>query len=447
MQELHIFMYNKIFLIVFVYLQAQGMLSQTLQLEEIKNLALKNRLEIREQTLQMELASRANAKIKAQWLPQIAASGDVRWNTQLQTSVIPIGEFGIPGLPTDAIQEVKFGLPFNNLFSLNAEQKIFDATRRIQEAINGENVRHAELNLWEQEQSIKQHVTEQFFSAMYYREHLLIAQYKVARAEEKLLLVRAQVQQGTALPTHLERVELDIRQASRAVERAEMEYLQAQKELGYATGQDQNIVPVESLTELIDKQKSWELQAMSKPSAKTQAEQLQITLNGLNAELEAKRALPTIQAYANYALLQLSDVPNPVAKNSWFPYNFIGVKAQWTIFDGHYRRKVREDYLSKQQINQLKLQRQQREQEQAIQKARHQMALAALTITEIQAQLAVEKNMLAEEQVRYNQGTSLLTVLDSVEQNVRQSEDDFLQSVYDWLKALLQLRQAMGDWD
>lgn len=75
------------------------------------------------------------------------------------------------------------------------------------------------------------------------------------------------------------------------------------------------------------------------------------------------------------------------------------------------------------------------------------MALAALTITEIQAQLAVEKNMLAEEQVRYNQGTSLLTVLDSVEQNVRQSEDDFLQSVYDWLKALLQLRQAMGDWD
>lgn len=440
-------MYNIIFITIFIFLSVQGLWSQTLPWEEIKNLALKNRLELREQTLQLELTSRANDKIKAQWLPQLAASGDVRWNTQLQTSVIPVGEFGIPGLPADAIQEVKFGLPFNNLFSLNAEQKLFDATRRVQEAINDQTVRQAGLNLWEQEQSVKQQVSGQFFSAVYYREHLLIAQNKLARAEEKLMLIRTQVQYGTALPTQLERAELDIRQTKWAVERAQLDYQQAQKELGYATGQDQLILPAESLTELIERQKSWELQAQSKPSAPARAEELQINLNGLNAQLEAKRTLPTIQAYAHYALLQLAEVPNPVAKNSWFPYNFIGIKAQWNIFDGHYSRKVREDYLFKQQINQVKLQRLQREQDQSIQKARHSMALAALTIAENQAQLDVEKNMLAEEQVRYNQGTSLLTVLDAAEQKVRQSEEAYLRSVYDWLLALLQLRQAMGDWD
>lgn len=440
-------MYNKIVSIILLAAGVQALDAQSITLEEAKRTALTNRLEIQEQTAHVQLAGRAKDKLKAQWLPQINLQGDVRWNTQLQTSVIPVGEFGIPGLPADAVQEVKFGLPFNNLFGLSADQKIFDATRRVQEELNATQLSQAENEKYTAEQNIKQTVTTTHAGAVYLREKMHLAEAKLARAGEKLQLVNTQLQQGTALPTAVQRVEIENQVARRGVEIARLEYERSRQNLADEIGLAQPLEPAETFKELLEAHKSAVVGGGTKPANLVRQEQILRQQNSLNVQLEKKLALPTVNAYANYSLLQLADGPNPVTKNSWFPYNFIGIKAQWTVFDGHYRRQVSEDYQLKQQINDLKIQRFQQEQSKAVRQAQQQLQLAELNLDEAQQRVALERLLLEEDQLRFSQGTLLLTQLDEAENAVLTAEENYLRSMYDYLSALIQLRQAKENWD
>ena len=74
--------------------QIAGSFAQKLNLNEAIQKGLENRIELKVQNLNIQIASNENEKIKARWLPQVSASGDVRWNTQLQTTVLP---FALPG--------------------------------------------------------------------------------------------------------------------------------------------------------------------------------------------------------------------------------------------------------------------------------------------------------------------------------------------------------------
>lgn len=54
---------------------------QSLTLEEPIEKGLANRSEIKNAQLEIELAQRQNDRLKAQYLPQINGTADLRWNT------------------------------------------------------------------------------------------------------------------------------------------------------------------------------------------------------------------------------------------------------------------------------------------------------------------------------------------------------------------------------
>ncbi|MBL0302255.1 MAG: TolC family protein [Cytophagaceae bacterium] len=118
--------------------------SQKYNLETAISEGLKNRIEIKNQRLLTEIANKQNAKIAAQWLPQVSGSVDMRWNTQLQTTILP---FDITGQNPGGNSTVKFGLPFNNALGIQADQKIFDANKKIDKAINDNTVTQREIDL------------------------------------------------------------------------------------------------------------------------------------------------------------------------------------------------------------------------------------------------------------------------------------------------------------
>jgi outer membrane protein len=82
--------------IIYTSISMQGFTSfaQKITLNEAIQKGIENRIELKTQALNIQIASSENNKIKAKWLPQVSASGDVRWNTQLQTTVLP---FALPG--------------------------------------------------------------------------------------------------------------------------------------------------------------------------------------------------------------------------------------------------------------------------------------------------------------------------------------------------------------
>ena len=83
------------FCIYFLFFLLPMASAQRLTLDDAIKLALENRWELKNQQLQIRLAEGENDKLRAKWLPQINASADMRWNTQLQTSVFKNAPFVI----------------------------------------------------------------------------------------------------------------------------------------------------------------------------------------------------------------------------------------------------------------------------------------------------------------------------------------------------------------
>ena len=124
-----------ILLLVFIFpqLELKGYLfAQKNTLNEAMQKGIENRIELKTQVLTIQIANSENEKNKAKWLPQINANGDVRWNTQLQTTILP---FALPG-STESQTTVQLGRPFNNTFALQAEQKIYDANKQLDRQVN-----------------------------------------------------------------------------------------------------------------------------------------------------------------------------------------------------------------------------------------------------------------------------------------------------------------------
>ena len=67
--------------------------AQKLSLDDALKMAIDNRFELKNQQLQLRIAEGEEAKLRAKWLPQVNASADMRWNTQLQTSVFKNAPF------------------------------------------------------------------------------------------------------------------------------------------------------------------------------------------------------------------------------------------------------------------------------------------------------------------------------------------------------------------
>ena len=128
-------MKNKLAAFAFILIFS-GLDAQKITLEEATRRAIDHRQELKTQALQIRIAAAQNDRLRAGWLPQVSASADLRWNTQLQTNILPIGEFGIPGIPPGATREVAFGTHFNNLLGIQADQKIYDGHRKIDRALN-----------------------------------------------------------------------------------------------------------------------------------------------------------------------------------------------------------------------------------------------------------------------------------------------------------------------
>jgi hypothetical protein len=138
------------------YLQSFTVFAQKITLNEAIQKGIENRIELKTQALNIQIASSENVKIKAKWLPQLSASGDVRWNTQLQTTILP---FALPG-SNESQTIVKFGRPFNNTFAIQAEQKVYDANKKIDRLVNDTQTDAQKNTLEQQKINLKQSITE-----------------------------------------------------------------------------------------------------------------------------------------------------------------------------------------------------------------------------------------------------------------------------------------------
>ena len=413
-----------------------------LSLEEAFQRARVNRQELQAQNLQISIAESANEKVRAQWLPTLDASADLRWNTLLQSNVLPIGAFGIPGVPPDATRAVRFGTPFNNALSVQATQKIVDANSRIDRQINDNETERQRNEARRRESDARFEVAAAYYNARWQQERLRFATQAESRAQILLDEANVRLQNGAILQNDRDRLLLDLQNAQRAQKKAAADLALARKNLNY-----QMRAPEDAqwtLSETLEQLQA----ALPTPQINNRPEILAENLAATDLELRSRKQLarlrPSVDAYGNVSLLQLHDQPNPFAADTWFPFHYVGIRATVPIYDGRLTRLEAREFARRAEINRLNAQKLQADFTYQTEQFKIAVQQAELDMTQAKESLELAKQIYETDALRFEQGVTLITTLRDSAFARQQAENDYLAAAYSWLVAALNYRRASG---
>jgi outer membrane protein TolC len=412
--------------------------SQGLSLQEAIETGWKNRTELKTRTLQVQLERQQDDKIRASWLPQVNASADFRYNAILQKSVLPLGEFGIPGIAPDVTSTVAFGVPFTSTAGLEATQKIIDPVSSIDKKIHANSV-EAQLNALEkQKKEIRYAITEAYYFVLYQKERLQLANDAVQRAQVNLENGQTRLQAGTALKSDTDRLLLDLSNTQLSARKARQDYDFSIEQLKHQMNVDKDA------TITIDETIKTMLKNMSPPSipqtlvnSAIRDEQIAMRGNQWQAKKSLKRYIPTVSAYGNLSLLALNE--------AIYPFSYIGLRAFVPLYDGKLAKKEAADYQLKQQINLLTMEKLQTELDFEIRSAQKALEQARMDLEESEKNITLARQLYATDQFRLEKGNIVASDLKNAEFTLLSSENNYMAAAYTYLITALKLKKLIEE--
>jgi outer membrane protein len=417
-----------------------------LSLQEAIDLGLKNRIEIQTRRLNVRLAENTVQRNKDQWLPTVEGSGNVRYNTQLQESVLPEGAFG--GATGTGPVRIPFGTKVNTTLSLDATQNIYKPTVNQEIKISEKNVALEKETVNQTISQTKLNIAEAYYLALLRKEEIRILEKTLERAKKYLDVWAAKLSLGTVQENDLGKVKLDYQNVDiklrRAKQNLQLALNNVAKNLNISNIQEieltDNLDTKETLSEVSE-------DLLGFVNERSEIKQLVLTndLNKLKYEKAALGMKPTVSAFANYSVLYQSGGFNIFEKNTWSPFNYLGVKLSVPIFDQHKTRTEKSDYKILQEIGFNNWNKQKIEVIYELQNAETELQNAQLNL-----QYAQENYRLAEQvyQVsikKYELGGMLYNDLLDTERSLSEAENNILTNTYDLLVAKVRWQKAKGE--
>ena len=432
----------KLNIYVVIYCLAIGeTLAQKISLDVAVQKGLANRLELKTQNLNVQIAATENEKVKARWLPQVSGNADIRWNTQLQTTILP---FALPG-STETQTEIRLGRPFNNSFLVQAEQKVYDANRKIDLQLNNTQMDAQKNNLEQLRVNLKQVITEAYYNSVFAKERLSLSLLALQRANSYLEVGKARFEQGAILKNDLDKLELDVSNAQLAQTKNQQDYDLSLIALQYQLNTTELVEPAEDLQAIFGYSQVVQGQPNIENRAEIKAEQLNLKLNELNAQKQLARNKPLVSVYGNYSYFQLSETLNPFEKNTWFPANYVGIRASVPIFDGRHARLTANDFRIRQQINTLNAERLRNDFSYESKSTWNTLQQSKLNLEEAQKNIALARRILETDKFRFEKGVILLSDLKNTEYALQSAENQYLSNIYNFLIASVRYKKASGN--
>lgn len=416
--------------------------NQKISLADAIQIGLQNRIELKNQQLLIQLAESENDKIKAKWNPQVTASGDARINTQLQQNILPF-KFGQNGFEAGETV-LKFGRTFNTILTLQAEQKLYDANKKIDQKINTTQVENQKNQREQQEISIKQSISEAYYAAVFNKERIDFQRDALERATTNLDIAKVKFANGTMLESDFNRFQLDRSNAQISLNKALQDYELSVENLAYQMNQKvENMEIADNLASILKNSQAQTLMAIEQ-RPEIRGEEISISNYELNIQKQKVRNLPTVSAYANYTALQQNNSINPFMKDTWFPYNYLGIKANLLIFDGKQAKLNERDLKIRQQINQNNIEKLKADFNNEAQQAYKTLEQSQLDINETKKNIELAKQIFDIDKLRFEKGVLSLSELKNTEFSLQNAENNYLSSVYNFLVASIKYKKAVG---
>ncbi len=431
-----------VFSILFAGLSVHAPAQDTLRLtlEDALARGVQHNYELRAQKVRIDLAQKEMGKLEARRAPVVSASGDLRTNLVLPTTIIPGAAFASQG-QDEADREIRFGTIFNLSGTVSATYPVIDPVLSADREVARANQRLEETIFEKQKTNTRLVIAEAWYDVLLQQEQTRLAAQKLSRAQDLLTITTARQEAGAALPSDMERSRLDEANARAAWEQAQNQLLLSRQTLAYRCGLSldmpiavPNITPegIPGMPSGAQPELRWELRE----------EQLRLDLSRLEIDRLERQYKPNLSLYGSASVQHLSN--DFAIWQRWFPLVFAGLQTNVTLFDGQLKRR-------NQEIAQLQGLQHQYNLEKCREDIQYEIAAARTTLQNASIQwhtyrqnLDIAARLLELEQERYAGGKGSYSDYLNAEYSLRETENNLLRGWYAFLTAKLKWEKAAG---
>jgi len=416
---------------------------KSLALNDAIDLAVTNRKELALQKLKIDQSQADIQILGARRSPTLKASGDVRYNPVLQTSIIPGAVFQTGSTPGED-REVQFGTRFNALVGIEGAYRLVDPAYKTDLDLADQNKKLAESNWGKEKMEIQFQVAKSFFESLLQKEAVKITDEQFKKAEVWFQIAEIQANNGTMLPNDFLKFKRDLAVAKGNKEIAERQYHQLCRELAYHIGLSVGS-EIEPLGDwkyaLSDKTDLLPVEDIRNRPELVQTN-IAMKIASLSQMKQEQLYKPTFDFYTNVNAQHLSN--DFAVWNRWFPFVFGGIRMQMNLLDGGLKKKNIEKYSLEYKWQATQLEKLQADFAYQWTSAQNDYVLANKNISIQEENISLAAQILQNDELKFKEGVSLITSLRESQLSLKEANQLKLSYLADACQARLRMMRAAG---
>lgn len=386
----------------------------------------------------------ADARAKealAAYLPTVTLTGSIDDNVKVQETVIPAGIFG----PEDI--RVAFTKQFQVNPMAQLDQTVFDKSLITGLQANRYNKLQAELNIAKNEEAIIYNICKAYFQIAVYREQLELLRATSETYRGQMQIAEQQVNRGIILTKDLEKIKVNYNTSLAQIRTSETNLTLSQNQLKYEMGfpiLDQLIV--KPITDETGDFFVLSTDSLHNYSVENRSDFKLLQVNTKLAEIDQRRLkniiYPKLAVYARYGSIGFGDKLD-MAWSSMASYATVGLKLTVPIVD--FKRQA--------QITQARYKWLNTIQNFKLEESRYNLELVNAKTKLLQdyanLKLYTENIRLSQSSfdvihLQYQKGITDLTEWLNAQSTLKESQSNYLNSLYTFLQSKVELEKAQG---
>ena len=440
---------KNILLAIFLVFNINYLKSQPLKLtlEESINLAIENNENLKNSYLEEKISKAITKEYLSIGLPQINFDGGVKYNHEVQKSLIDISRF-MPGVPEGTEQEVQFGQTYDGRMDLFLNQMIFNGSYFVGLSAAKELVNLSEKFTERDIIDINESVQKAYYTVLNTKKRIELVDINILRLSTLLNQTQKLFENGFVEKLDVDRIRVSYNNLKSEKIKADRLYQLSKEVFNFQIG-----VPVGSeielvgeLTEDLVNNFNYSLEDFDY-SKRIEYSILQTDKNLKFYDLKNNRSQYLPQVYANYNYgynTSSSDYNLFFDSNRWKSFGTLGFKIIVPIFDG---------FLKRSKINQSKYKIEQVENqmlflERSINLQVNQSILSyentKETILVSKQNLDLAEDVYIATEIKFKEGVgSNLELIDS-NNSLKIAQNQYYNSLYESIIASIEIKKTLG---
>ncbi len=385
---------------------------------------------------EIEISREKESEVYANLIPKLEFNSEYKYFTDLPYQIMPMSLFGGPA---GKFKEVQFGVPHNINANILLTMPLYNSQIFGGISASGKGIEMKQLLYQKSEEDLIYQVSNLYYNLQIIKSTKIFLDSNVMNSKKLLSTVTLLKDNQLATGVDVKKIELQLNQLENKIETLNNQQLQALKLLKFLIGKNDADIEISDEIIIGKTNNSYEVNPINVKLKEKKVELIKQEITNLKNE-----RLPSLMLIGNYGTTGFGYNEKPNDFLNFYPIGFVGLKLNVPIFTGTVLPKKVEQKSIELQNNELEIDIIKDKNKIDIENAINIRQTTFKQIENSKTNVELANTIYNQTLLQHSQGLANITDILLADNTLRQSQQEYLSNLIDFLKSDLEYKRLTG---